>query len=372
MFFHLQYIHLFRPFLKYAPKASPLPAHVSPRRICTANAGAISKLMRLYKRTYGLRQICNIAVYMTHSACTIHLLNLPDKSARRDIIHGVKHLEEVADDWPCARRTLTILSVLSKKWTCELPDEAAVVLKRADEKYGSYSMSDVPSPKSSPAPSMPSDEGSGNKSSREFTPLDHIHPGHTPCTGLTTSTMADESYASMDSQIFMADDDRSKRLGHQRQQPQPQTALRLDGLQTAFNTSAAVPTWNVQQQAASTTAPFPINRAPMAQRATDQQGNTRQASFGPMRGVSMTTGQDWMLNDSARWEHNFQGWVLGEGAGGGGGGGGGVQAPDVFLFGSNGGGVEPPLCEADNMLDEQALDTLAASAGPGGWLSGLE
>ncbi|KAK3366372.1 fungal-specific transcription factor domain-containing protein [Podospora didyma] len=43
--YHLQYIHLFRPFLKYTPAASPLPAHVSPRRICTANACAISKLI---------------------------------------------------------------------------------------------------------------------------------------------------------------------------------------------------------------------------------------------------------------------------------------------------------------------------------------
>ncbi|CRK46547.1 hypothetical protein BN1723_020069, partial [Verticillium longisporum] len=121
MFFHLQYIHLFRPFLKYTPAASPLPSHVSPRRICTANAGAISKLMRLYKKTWNLRQICNIAVYMVHSACTIHMLNLPEKTARRDITHGVKHLEEIAEDWPCARRTLGIISVLGRKWNVELP-----------------------------------------------------------------------------------------------------------------------------------------------------------------------------------------------------------------------------------------------------------
>jgi hypothetical protein len=107
----------------------------------------ISKLTRLYKRTYTLRQICNIAVYIIHSACTIHLLNLPDKSARRDIAHGVKHLEEIAEDWPCARRTLSILSVLARKWQIELPEEAAVVLMRTDSKYGTYNISAVPSPK---------------------------------------------------------------------------------------------------------------------------------------------------------------------------------------------------------------------------------
>jgi hypothetical protein len=103
--------------------------------------------MRLYKRTYGLRQICNIAVYIVHSACTIHLLQLPEKTAKRDIIHGVKHLEEIAEDWLCARRTLSILSVLGRKWKIDLPEEAAVVFTRTDAKYGYFSTADVPSPK---------------------------------------------------------------------------------------------------------------------------------------------------------------------------------------------------------------------------------
>ena len=97
MFFQLLFIHLFRPFLKYTQSTSPLPQSVSPRKLCTQAAAMISKLMRLYKRSHGLRQICNIAVYIVHSACTIHLLNLPDKNARRDIVHGVKHLEEIAE-----------------------------------------------------------------------------------------------------------------------------------------------------------------------------------------------------------------------------------------------------------------------------------
>jgi len=147
MFFHLLYIHLFRPFLKYNPSTSPLPSHVSPRKLCTQAAASVSKLMRLYKRTYGLRQICNIAVYIVHSACTIHLLNLPEKTAKRDIIHGVKHLEEIAEDWLCARRTLSILSVLARKWKIDLPEEAAQVFTRTDSKFGFFSTADVPSPK---------------------------------------------------------------------------------------------------------------------------------------------------------------------------------------------------------------------------------
>src|SRR4051794_5656180 len=83
---------------------------------------------------------------MVHSACTIHMLNLPEKSAKRDVIHGVKHLEEIAEDWLCARRTICIISVLARKWKVDLPEEASIVLERADEKYGTYATSDVPSP----------------------------------------------------------------------------------------------------------------------------------------------------------------------------------------------------------------------------------
>ncbi|KAK8219343.1 Nitrogen assimilation transcription factor nit-4 [Zalaria obscura] len=145
MFFQLLFIHLFRPFLKYNQATSPLPATVSPRKLCTQAAAMISKLLRLYKRSHGLRQICNICVYIAHSACTIHLLNLPDKNARRDIIHGVKHLEEIAEGWLCARRTLGILSVLARKWKVKLPEEAEVVLARTDSKFDNY-LKDVSSP----------------------------------------------------------------------------------------------------------------------------------------------------------------------------------------------------------------------------------
>ena len=128
MFCQLLYIHLFRPFVKYNQKTSPLPPQVSPRRLCTQAAAAISKLMRLYKRTYGLRQICNIAVYIAHSACTIHLLNLPDKGAKRDVVYGVRHLEEIAEGWPCADRTLSMLRIFAQRWNIQLPSEAEAVL----------------------------------------------------------------------------------------------------------------------------------------------------------------------------------------------------------------------------------------------------
>lgn len=149
MFFQLLFIHLFRPFLKYTSASSPLPSNVSPRKMCTAAASSISKLLRLYKRTYGLRQICNIAVYIAHSACTIHLLNLPDKDAKRDISYGLKHLSEIAEGWLCARRTLAILGMQVRKWKIDLPEEATIILEQTESKFGGQRMTEESSPKPS-------------------------------------------------------------------------------------------------------------------------------------------------------------------------------------------------------------------------------
>ncbi|KAJ5746063.1 Transcription factor [Penicillium odoratum] len=138
MFEQLLLIHLYRPFLKYTKATTPLPSHVSPRKFCTQAASIISKLLRMYKRTYGLKQICNIVVYIAHTACTIHLLNLPGRNPERDIIHGLRNLEEMADGWLAARRTLRILDISANKWHVKLPAEAIVILERTHAKWGSW------------------------------------------------------------------------------------------------------------------------------------------------------------------------------------------------------------------------------------------
>jgi len=130
MFHQLLYIHLFRPFLQSTSATLPTLS-LDPRRICVEAASKISKYLRFYKREYGLRQICNIAAYMIHSACTIHLLNLPEKSAKRDIVQGLRSLEDMAEGWLCARRALVIMRILAKRWKIGLPDEGDAILARA-------------------------------------------------------------------------------------------------------------------------------------------------------------------------------------------------------------------------------------------------
>lgn len=136
MFYNLLLIHLYRPFLKYTRSNSPLPQNISPRRLCTQAASTISRLLRTYKRTYGFNQICNIAVYIAHTACTIHLLSLPEKNAQKDIIHGLRSLEEMGESWLCARRTLRILDISANKWQVPLPQDASMTFERTHARWG--------------------------------------------------------------------------------------------------------------------------------------------------------------------------------------------------------------------------------------------
>ncbi|KAH7327934.1 fungal-specific transcription factor domain-containing protein [Stachybotrys elegans] len=348
MFFHLQYIHLFRPFLKYAPSASPLPSHVSPRRICTTNAGAISKLMRLYKKTWGLRQICNIAVYMVHSACTIHLLNLPEKNAKRDITHGVRHLEEIAEDWLCARRTLSIISVLARKWKCVLPEEAASVLQRADEKYGSYSTSEVPSEVHSPqsistVSSVVSDNGVVPRQQKQASPLtQYSQAGMYHANSRTT---VDDMAGAMSLQV-------PNGTGFVQQ---PLTGS-MDGGSLHFNTDL-MGDW-VQPAATVTTMPTyhqPMLSAMSSSRTSDpSSSNSRRAKPNPP-----VETQDWLFSDSARWQQGFEGWEQSTHPGNG-----------IFTFGGEPGSATDGREESSGQLS--GFEDLGASFGNTGWLPGLD
>lgn len=344
MFFHLQYIHLFRPFLKYTPAASPLPSHVSPRRICTSNAVAISKLIRLYKKCWNLRQICNIAVYMVHSACTIHLLNLPEKTARRDIIHGVKHLEEIAEDWLCARRTLSILSVLSRKWHCDVPDEARAVLQRTDEKYGTFSTAEVPSP-SSGASSAPADSPPADYPSAPGVPL------KTEQYGMVYDQLPGREHLMRQAATSALS---ATPLTTQPAQPTQPPAPLMSGQDipqewrnAPMRATPAMPSYHPRPA-------FPPSGVPSS-RATSRS-TTRNVSPNVL-GEPSVDGQNWYLSDGVRWHQNFESWGLPPSSSVGGGGA-GMQAvsPVVPEFGFG------------RVDDGYGFDALVGS----GWLSGLD
>ncbi|KAI0974522.1 fungal-specific transcription factor domain-containing protein [Xylaria arbuscula] len=367
MFFHLQYIHLFRPFLRYAPKTSPLPPHVSPRRICTANAGAISKLMRLYKKMYNLRQICNIAVYMLHSACTIHLLNLPEKTARRDIIHGVKHLEEIAEDWLCGRRALSIISVLSRKWNVELPDEAAEVLRKTDERWGTFNTSDVPSPRShilvttaSTTKNTPSPKpGHGSLS-----PQSHSAPSPPiiPKTSFSPEPHDTVMVPPPDfrPQLHLA----GQAMSNPAVMGKPTVDLR--GLNSPSWQSSAID--DIMPHYSQTYASFPIG----SQAGESSQGMSAHTStqLARQNSVFVADGQEWYLKDGVNWQAGFNAWNIGP-----------INAshpsatvPDqqLYMFAPNG-QSSANAANSGQVSQEVSLDGLDALSSIEGWdLSNLE
>lgn len=315
MFFHLQYIHLFRPFLKYSPSASPLPSHISPRRICSANAGAISKLMRLYKKTYNLRQICNIAVYMIHSACTIHMLNLPERTAKRDITHGVKQLEEIAEDWPCAQRTLSIISVLARKWNVDMPEEASAVLQRTDEKYGTFNTSDVPSPPRRPPPiiaNTPSPQSVANSPPQakceQYSPSSHYNISqHTSAPTQMPGPLSPDfmNGFAMPSPIHNNQNHKRKQRSHA-VAPSPGEMSMNDAL-SAVPTSWAMPSVTTQSMGSfAPQFPAPISNGMPSTEAS--RTTTRQVSPSSLYAID---GQEWYLKDGVNWQQNFETWDLG-------------------------------------------------------------
>lgn len=321
-FYHLQYIHLFRPFLKYSPSTSPLPPHVSPRRICTANAGFISKLMRLYKKLYDLRQICNIAVYMLHSACTIHLLNLPEKTARRDIIHGVKHLEEIAEDWPCARRTLSILSVLARKWNCELPDEASVVLKRTDAKYEYLVTTDVPSPGRLSQPSFtPSPPSFPQSPTQDRMDAPHNHRGQ------QTNTSRGQGFLASMGSIPAASMQQSLEAS-------PAVPNNSISATMSFSPPSSWALSGIGQPAMPRYyQPYHVQPAAASSAGLSSGNGTRQSTRTPITQYALD-GKEWYLKDGVNWQQNFESWGDGQNGGSG-----NMQAgPGGDLSGGSGGG----------------------------------
>ncbi|KAI1335582.1 fungal-specific transcription factor domain-containing protein [Xylariaceae sp. FL0016] len=357
MFYHLQYIHLFRPFLKYAPNSSPLPAHVSPRRICTANAGAISKLMRLYKRLYNLRQICNIAVYMLHSACTIHILNLPEKTAKRDIIHGVKALEEIAEDWICGRRTLSIISVLARKWNVELPEEASQVLHRTDVRWGTFHTSEVPTPRSHfhTSPSPPTVGTSPPPAHNESGKISKSNIASVPASSPTSTAIIPSADAVPNTINNLAASPTNFQFNAHL--PEPMTNSNIAGNYANWQQSS------VTEAIPNLAPPYPSLRTSNGQSSQVSQNTTRNVTPSSTYGID---GQDWYIRDGVNWQSGFDAWNIGNGQ----------VAPtsvanpsSVFMFTSN----SPPNTRRAMPNMDFNFDSLNNLSSMDGWdLSNLE
>jgi len=296
---------------------------------------------------------------MLHSACTIHLLNLPEKTAKRDITHGIKHLEEIAEDWLCGRRTLNILSVLVRKWNVELPEEAAHSLQRADERWGTFSTSEVPSPKShltaspsppaakqehySPAHLVPYPNGAGARMAPSSTLPSEMMGGFTP---------ASTDFGKLPNMETVGSAGVSKNPA----------ALNIDAVTGV--------TW--RQPALGHTIPS-YSRSYAA--VSNSSGESSQASRTATRNVTPSSayavdGSEWYLRDGANWQSSFDTWTSNNNNTGM------PTDPSVFMFTANANSTGNPTgaqrSPQASSFDFDSIENLANSMTPWDSLPGLE
>lgn len=248
----------------------------------------ISKLMRLYKRSYGLRQICNIAVYIAHSACTIHLLNLPNKNAKRDIVHGVKHLEEIAEGWLGARRSLAIINILARKWKVQLPEEATVVLTRTDVKFGTV-LGEIQSPSSQAGSERRPSDVSMVSPSKPVQAQAWQQPGQMPvATAFGEADLARPSVSSSGTSVATA----VPRTANTSFKPPPQDAHSMRPQQ--YPSTATTPQIRPVRNWASASS-------------TATNSNSPSEMFGGVEQL-IRDSQDWAYRDQAQIAAGFENW----------------------------------------------------------------
>ncbi len=194
MYYHTVVLHLFRPFLKVDLTNSRL----SPREICTSCAEYTASLLSTYRQTYGLRRVTVLMAHITLSSSIIHLLNLPNPSASRNLSLSISSLRELSTAHAFATRCVHIITSLATQWNISLPVEISLRNTGAGKSLRVESAFDLPQPQSSPrAESYPSqvsdhaqpqDQANVRNIATE-TPMAEVRTSPRPST--TSSTQAD-------------------------------------------------------------------------------------------------------------------------------------------------------------------------------------
>ncbi|KAL9111019.1 MAG: hypothetical protein Q9227_004452 [Pyrenula ochraceoflavens] len=306
MLFHMLFIHLYRPFLKYTRNTSPLPAHVSPRKFLTQSAAAVSKLFRLYKRLYSLNAICNITVYFLHTSLTIHILNtggVDEKNSKRDILHGLRHLEEIGNTWLCARRTILVVADLAQKWKVDLPDEAQAVILRVQKKWGKWEAAASPQAVYNSVPNFVTTAAATN--SVVHAPLKAVTQANEPSarTAIPITQVSNGSFQPLGQTPDSTPDTRRSSGG---MSLPPQSAAELSRLSSKYRSSARLTpaqqdAWNAYQASRLDAATTSAGESRAA------QNSSPDVMFGGVDSL-LTESQDGWLKDPSILAMDFGNW----------------------------------------------------------------
>ncbi|KAL3420598.1 fungal specific transcription factor [Phlyctema vagabunda] len=134
IYYHNCVLHLFRPFLRvtFVQVAKP------PLVVCMEEARALSDLIALHKRYYGLRRVCLILTHCTMTCAIQHLVNL--QSPRQDIAevaaidlgNAVRALHEMGSSSTMSKRFLNILMGLIRRWAVTVPENVRQAMADAE------------------------------------------------------------------------------------------------------------------------------------------------------------------------------------------------------------------------------------------------
>ncbi|KAF2759473.1 hypothetical protein EJ05DRAFT_484425 [Pseudovirgaria hyperparasitica] len=112
-------IMLFRPLIK----VSLTNSDVVPRDVCLNAANEITRLMRIYRNSYGFRRVNTILSHINLSCSMIHLINIQYEDSKLCLIQDMKNLEDMSESAYFAARAFRTICALAEQWKAKIPPE---------------------------------------------------------------------------------------------------------------------------------------------------------------------------------------------------------------------------------------------------------
>lgn len=135
MLYYTSIVHLFRPMLK----VDLIHSHVRPRDACIDASNQVADLLRLYRAHYSLRACHLVLTHILLSVNIVHLLySNESEESYRNMVEGLKALEDISTCHYFGKRGFKIIHALSKVWNLPFPEELGnrIVTSKAGSSQG--------------------------------------------------------------------------------------------------------------------------------------------------------------------------------------------------------------------------------------------
>lgn len=123
LFYHSATLLIFQPYFDLRLSTSA----VVPKEVCYQAADAIVAIVTSYSELYSLRRTPSFVPYFVLIATIIHMVAVeadnPDDNARKRLLEGISHLEEMSKCHGFALRAISALRYLARRWKVDLSPE---------------------------------------------------------------------------------------------------------------------------------------------------------------------------------------------------------------------------------------------------------